>query len=283
MTVSLANVRARLRRGGLAHPARRRAGCRWCGGQDAEAAFVPWRTRSTASDAFLATRCSDSRHRPLGGRPGKPGLASASARTSSLAALEGRHKGSDTVRRDAAHWGVEGQAGPEAPAKDLAERLVEPAPTWWSVATPDVLPGSATSTAPTSATASATSSSTPAGGGRPQSGVLTLTLQGASPTPAGPGHAVRAHHPAQPLAAERARASQAVLRDCTGLDAACSRVRLPTHASAHHAARAAGTWRRPDSGTDQCRRRPARRASADVLRAPARRAAAWPTRGAIPP
>ena len=194
-------------------------------GEDAAAAYAPWRTTVKGQRiAFLgATQVLDSFaiDRWAAG-PGKPGLASAKREDELVEAVEAARADSDTVVV-MLHWGVESQQCPQPPAQDLAERLVE--------AGADVVVGSHAHVLQGSGYLDGAYVHyglgnflfySSGGGPNTQSGVLTLTLQGRAVTDSRWDPAVLSGGRTTPLtgdAAEQARERQASLRDCTGLDA----------------------------------------------------------------
>ena len=194
-------------------------------GEDAGAAYAPWRTEVKGQRlAFLgATQVLDSFavDRWAAG-PGKPGLASAKHEDELVAAVRAARADSDTVVVFL-HWGVEAQQCPQSPATDLAEKLV--------AAGADVVVGSHAHVLQGSGYLDGAYVHyglgnflfySSGGGLNTQSGVLTLTLRGRAVTDSTWDPATLYGGRTTPLtgaSADRARATQAALRDCTGLDA----------------------------------------------------------------
>ena len=194
-------------------------------GKDAQAAYAPWRTEVNGQRiAFLgATQVLDSFaiDRWAAG-PDKPGLASAKREDELVEAVRAAREGSDTVVV-MLHWGVEGQQCPQAPAKDLAEKLVEAGADVVVGGHAHVLQGAGYLDGAYVHYGLGNFLFYSSGGGlNTQSGVLTLTLQGRAVTDSRWDPATLSGGRTTPLtgsAAEQARAAQAALRDCTDLDA----------------------------------------------------------------
>lgn len=194
-------------------------------GEDEAAAYAPWRTtvKGQRLAFFGATQVLDSFaiDRWAAG-PDKPGLASAKREDELVEAVRAARSGSDTVVV-MLHWGVEGQQCPQAPAKDLAEKLVEAGADVVVGSHAHVLQGSGYLDGAYVHYGLGNFLFYSSGGGlNTRSGVLTLTLAGRAVTDATWDPATLSGGQTTPLsgsAATRAAAAQKELRSCTGLSA----------------------------------------------------------------
>lgn len=193
-------------------------------GQDAAAAYAPWRTTVQGQRIAVlgATQVLDSFAIDRWAAGPGPGLASAKREDELVEAVRTAREGSDTVVV-MLHWGVEGQQCPQAPAKDLAQTLVQAGADVVVGSHAHVLQGSGYRDGAYVHYGLGNFLFYSSGGGlNTRSGVLTLTLAGRAVTDARWDPAVLEGGRTTPLtgsAAERARAAQEALRDCTGLAA----------------------------------------------------------------